>query len=169
MPKPSKSERKEDRVQILERELANAKKKIAELQQQKTVLLNDIQLQNFLDELTDRIVWSTNRIVDEMPRSIAIKSQEWQDNDGFSTILKWLIGIPFLIVGLLIFYSLPNIWGKYWNLGWTYKICLFAVTIAGFDCFALVIQIFKEKDRNYITSLFSALVALVALIVSLVK
>lgn len=37
------------------------------------------------------------------------------------------------------------------------------------DCIILGIDIFKEKDRNYIISLFSALVALVALIVTLLK
>ena len=37
------------------------------------------------------------------------------------------------------------------------------------DCIILGIDIFKEKDRNYIISLFSALVALVALVVTLLK
>lgn len=169
MPKPSKSERKEDRIQILEREIANVKKKNTELQQQKTVLLNDTQLQNFLDELTDRIEWSTNRVVDEMPRSIAIKSQEWQENDGFSTILKWMIGMPFFVFAISIGYSLYNHWGEFWCLGFEHKISLFVVAIAVFDCIALGIEIIREKDRNYVVSLFSALVALIALILTLVK
>lgn len=169
MPKPSKTERKEDRVQILERELTNAKKKNAELQQQKTVLLNDTQLENFLDELTERIEWSTNRIVDEMPRSITIKSQEEQENDGFSTILKWMIGIPFFVFAISFGYALYNHWGEFWDLGCEHRILLFVVAIAIFDCIALGIEIIREKDRNYVVSLFSAIVALVALIVSLVK
>lgn len=44
---------------------------------------------------------------------------------------------------------------------------LFVVAIAGFDCFILGIEIFREKDRNYIVSIFSALVALAALVVTL--
>lgn len=169
MPKMSKSERKEDKIQALERELASIKKKNAELQQQKTVLLNDAQLENFLDELTDRIEWSTNRIVDEIPQSMAVKSQEWQKNEGFSTILKWMIGIPFFMFALCIVYLLDNHWKEYWNLGWNHRILLFVLVIAVFDFITLGVEIIKEKDRNYIVSLFSALVALVALIVALVK
>lgn len=38
-----------------------------------------------------------------------------------------------------------------------------------FDCIVLGFDIIKEKDRNYIISLFSALVALVALVATLLK
>lgn len=168
MPKPSKSERKEDRIQSLEREITNLKKKNAELQQQKTVRLNDEQLQGFLDELTQRIEWSTNRIVDETPRSITVESQH-KTNDGFSYFMKCSIAIPFFLVTIAIAYSLYSIWGEFWNTGWANRVALFIVALAGFDCAALGIEILKEKDRNYIVSLFSALVALVALIVTLIK
>lgn len=153
----------------MEREIANLKKKNDELQQQKTVRLNDEQLQGFLDELTQRIEWSTNRIVDEAPRSITVKPQENQKSDGFSYFIKWAIAIPFFIATIAIAYSLYNIWGQFWNTGWANRVALFIVALAGFDCAALGVEILKEKDRNYIVSLFSALVALVALIVTLIK
>ena len=54
-------------------------------------------------------------------------------------------------------------------MSWGHRIALFIVAIADFDCLLLGIEILKEKDRNYIVALFSALVALVALIVTLVK
>jgi len=41
--------------------------------------------------------------------------------------------------------------------------------ILGFDCIILGVEVLREKDRNYIVALFSALVSLVALIVTLVK
>lgn len=169
MTKSSKSERKEDRIHSLEQEIASLKKKNAEIQSQKTVRLNDEQLQKFLSELTQRIEWSTNRIVDEKPRSITIESPQHQTNDGFSFFMKWAIAIPFFVVTILIAYSLYNIWGQFWNAGWASRVALFTVAMAGFDSVALGIEILKEKDRNYIVSLFSALVALVALIVTLVR
>ena len=169
MSKPSKSERKENRVQGLEREIVNLKKKNAELQRQKTIQFNDDQLQGFLDELTRRIEWSTNRIVDEVPRSIIVNSQQRQANDVFSDLMKWSIAIPFLAGTIAITYTLCSFGAKFWNSGWANRIALFIVVLAGVDCFALAIDILKEKDRNYIVSLFSALVALVALIVALVK
>lgn len=169
MSKTSKSERKEDLIQNLERENANLKKKNAELQQQKTVRLNEEQLQDFLDELTQRIEWSTNRIVDETPRSITVNSQERPKSDGFSYFMKWIIAVPFFAVAIAIVYSLHSVGGELWSTGWANRVALFIVALAGFDCAVLGIEILKEKDRNYIVSLFSALVALVALIVALVK
>ncbi|MDE6019462.1 MAG: hypothetical protein K2H01_00480 [Ruminococcus sp.] len=167
--KSTKSERKEDRIQCLEREIANLKKKNTELQQQKTVRLNDEQLQGFLDKLTQRIEGSTNRIVDETPRLITVQSQQQQENDGFSVLIKFIIASLFFAVAIVIAYSLYRAWGELWSAGWISRIVLFIVAIAGFDSFVLGVEILKEKDRNYIVSLFSALVALVALIVTLVK
>lgn len=169
MSKPSKSERKEDRIQSLERELANQKRKNVELQQQKTIRLNDEQLQRFLDDLTQRIEWSTNKIVDETPKTTVVHTTESHHKDGFSFIIKWIIASLFFAVSITIAYSLYSIWGEFWSAGWVNRIALFIVAVTGFDCFILGIEIIKEKDRNYIISLFSALVALVALIVTLIK
>ena len=70
MSNSSKSERKENRLQQLEKELAEQKKKNAELQKQKTIRLDDDQVEGFLVDITQRIEWSTNRIVDESPKTI---------------------------------------------------------------------------------------------------
>lgn len=169
MSKPSKSERKEDRIQSLEKELAKQKRINVELLQQKTVRLNDEQLQDFLDDLTQRIEWSTNRIVDETPKTTMVHATENQRNDGFSFIIKWIVASLFFAVSITIAYSLYSIWGEFWSAGWTNRIALFIVAVVSFDCFILSIEIIKEKDRNYIIALFSALVAFVALIVTLIK
>ena len=169
MSKPSKSERKEDRIQSLEKELAKQKRINVELRQQKTVRLNDEQLQDFLDDLTQRIEWSTNRIVDETPKTTMVHATEIQRNDGFSFIIKWIVASLFFAVSITIAYSLYSIWGEFWSAGWTNRIALFIVAVVSFDCFILSIEIIKEKDRNYIIALFSALVAFVALIVTLIK
>ena len=74
MSKPSKAERKEDRLQQLERQLAEQKKKNAELHKQKTIRLDDEQVESILDSLTQRIEWSTNRIIDESQKPIVIQT-----------------------------------------------------------------------------------------------
>lgn len=168
MSNSSKSERKQNRLQQLEKELAEQKKKNAELQKQKTIRLDDDQVEGFLDDLTQRIEWSTNRIVDESPKTI-VQSNKNIPQDGFSFVIKWSIASFFFIVTLVIGYSLYSIWGEYWGMSWWHRIALFIIVIADFDCFLLGIEILREKDRNYIISLFSALVALVALIVALIK
>ena len=163
MSKPSKSERKEDRLQQLERQLAEQKKKNAELQKQKTIRLDDEQVESILDSMTQRIEWSTNRIV--------VDSIEHRRNnvDGFSYFLKWIIAAPFFLLVISTIYFLFTVGRQYWAEGWSQRFALIFVAIAGFDCFILGIEILKEKDRNYVVALFSALVALVALIVTLVK
>lgn len=168
MHKPSKSERKKDRIQSLDREIKEIKMKNMELQQQKTVRMDDEQLQRFFDELTQRIEWSTNRIVDETPQEIDALLQQQQNNDKFSYFIKWSIAFLFFAIAILSAYSLYNIWGQFWNAGWADRVALFIAALASFICAVLGIEILKEKDRNYILSIFSALVALVALIVTLV-
>ena len=171
MSKPSKAERKEDRLQQLERQLAEQKKKNTELQRRKTIRLDDEQVESILDSLTQRIECSINRVADEKPHTIMIDPIEQRkgDIDGFSYFLKLIIAVPFYLIAISIIYFLFTKGGQYWAEGWAQRFALIFVAIAGFDCFLLGIEILKEKDRNYIVALFSALVALVALIVTLVK
>lgn len=169
MSKSSKSERKDNRIQFLERENAKLKKKNEELSTQKVISLNEEQVKNFLDELTGRIEWSTNRIVDEQAKPVVITQESNSRNDGFSFVLKCLIGVPFFAIAIAIIYSLCTVWGEYWNTGLASRVALFVVALISFDCIVLGVEIFREKDRNYLVSLFSGLVSLVALIVALVK
>ncbi|MBN2913134.1 MAG: hypothetical protein JTJ16_02305 [Ruminococcaceae bacterium] len=168
MSNSSKSDRKENRIRQLEKELSEQKKKTIELQKQKTIRLDDDQVEGFLDDLTQRIEWSTNRIVDESPKTI-VQSNKNIPQDGFSFIIKLVIASFFFVTTVAIGCLLYNVWNDFWSNGWINRIALFVVAISGFDCLFLCIEILREKDRNYIISLFSALVALVALIVTLVK
>lgn len=168
MSNSSKSDRKENRIRQLEKELSEQKKKTIELQKQKTIRLDDDQVEGFLDDLTQRIEWSTNRIVDESPKTI-VQSNKNIPQDGFSFIIKLVIAGFFFVTTVAIGCLLYNVWNDFWSNGWINRIALFVVAISGFDCLFLCIEILREKDRNYIISLFSALVALVALIVTLVK
>lgn len=169
MSKNSKAKRTEARIQDLERELAKEKKKNSELQQQMTIRLDENQVDSFLNDLTKRIEWSTNKIVDESQQQTIITTTEYKKSDGISSLLKWVMAILFFAMAALILCSLYNIWGKFWSEDWTSRFALIIVGIIGFDCVAIGIETASEKDRNYIISLFSALVALVALVMTLIK
>lgn len=169
MSNSSKSDRKENRIHQLKKELAEQKKKNAELQKQKTIRLDDEQVEAILDSLTQCAEWSTNRIIDESQKPIVIQTDEKTHQDVFSFVIKWSIASFFFVTTVAIGCLLYNVWNDFWSNGWINRIALFVVAISGFDCLFLGIEILREKDRNYIISLFSALVALVALIVTLVK
>lgn len=165
--KVSKSERKEDKIQQLEQELSETKKKIKT--QSKVVKLDDEQIDAFLEQLTERIEWSTNKIVDESFKSSNFIPIEHYSEGGFTYFIKLIIATPFFIVAVALIYSIYHNCVAYWNLDLVHKLVLIIMGILVVDSAGLGVEILKEKDRNYIISLFSALVALVALIVSLVK
>lgn len=165
--KKSKSERKVDRIQELERELAQAKRKLAE--EQKTVRFDDLQLKESIDELTECISWATNRIIDETrPKYITVTGNNANDT-GFSMLLKCIIGLPMFLVGAAVVMFLWKSGGEYWVQGKAMRFALVVLGITGFDSICLGIEIFRERDRNYVVALFGALVSLVALIVTLVR
>lgn len=163
-----KSKQEENRIRQLERDVADLKKENAELRNNKTVHLDNEQVESILKNLTSRIEWSTNRIVDEAQKPITT-SDKSKRPDGFSFAIKCTIACFFFVAAIAVYYALYNVWDKFWNAGWANRVSLFIMVIAGIDCIFLGIDIFLEKDRNYIISLFSALVALVALVVTLVK
>lgn len=133
-----------------------------------TVRLDSEQENQLMDKLTQRIEWSTNRIVDEVKPRYIVSSPE-NKSDGFSLLIKCIIGIPILIFGAaIIFYLYQNAVGC-WEQGFSMQFAVVMMGILGFDCIVLGIEVLREKDRNYIVALFSALVSLVALIVTLVK
>lgn len=172
MARPSKSERKEDRIQELERELKFEKKRNRELQQQKIVRLDEEQLEQFLEELTKRSDGRTEHIAQEIQdkkMTVNVHTGERNREDWFSTALKIVLATLFIAAGIAVIYGLTQIWGKYWSIGWVEKASLLIIGTASIVCILIGIDIHREKDRNYMVSLFSALVALVALIVTLIK
>jgi len=157
--------RRRRRIRRLETELDCTR----ELIEQKTIYLDETQVSKFLDELTERIEWSTNRIVDEVaPTHVAIKTH-YADRGGFPWLLKCTIGIPIMLFGVAMLIVLYQSAGLYWDQGLGMRLAAMFLGITAFDCLCLGVEIFREKDRNYIVALFSALVSLVALIIALVK
>ena len=166
MSKKSKKERKNDRIQSLEKELADEKKKTSD--HSITVRLDQSQVEELMDQLTDRIQWSTNRIVDETsPRSTPVIISK-KKTDTFSSLIRWILFIFFMGFGIGLIVMLISNWSTYW-IGGVHNVSALCVIFIGLISTAIGIDILREKDRNYIISLFSAIVALVALIVTLVK
>lgn len=163
-----KSKQEENRIRQLERDVADLKKEDTELKNNKTVHLDNEQVESILKDLTSRIELSTNRIVDKSQKPITT-SDKSERPDVFSFAIKCTIASFFFVAAIAVYYALCNAWDRLWNAGWENRVSLFIMAIAGVDCVFLGIDIFLEKDRNYIISLFSALVALVALVVTLVK
>ncbi len=163
--KSSKSERKEDRIQQLERELSETKKKLKN--QSKVVRLDEEQISDFLEQLTERIERSTNRIVDETTPPTVIVPQK--KNDAFSQFVKILMCGLFAGFGALGFYTVFANWSTMYIGGFANTVAIGIVFLICFACIIIGIDIWREKDRNYLIALFSALVSLVALIVAFVK
>lgn len=167
--KTSKGARKEDRIQQLENELAQAKKKLT--QQSKTVRFDSSQVEAFVDQLTERLEWSTNRIVDELEPDYSFMlpyMQQERTEDAFSSLIKWVLGFVFAALGALGIIGLIANWSACW-IGGVHNVATIIVFFICLICVVLGIDLFREKDRKYIVSLFSALVSLAALVVALVK
>lgn len=132
-----------------------------------TIRLDEDQKQQLLDELTERIEWSTNRIIDEAAKPSVFVSQR-SKNDMFSIILRVVLSILFSGFGTLLIIGIVINWGSYWT-GGIQNLAVMCVFLIGLVCLSIGIDIFREKDRDYLVSLFSVLVALVALILAVLK
>lgn len=145
------------------------KKNVTKVTHEPAIVRLEAEQENrLLDELTQRVEWSTNRIVDEVKPHYIVNAPE-NKSDGFSLLIKCIIGIPMLIVGLAIICYLYQNASGYWEQGFSMQFAVVMMGILGFDCIVLGVEVLREKDRNYVVALFSALVSLVALIVTLVK
>ena len=89
--KITRSHRKNKELESIKRELQEINEKI---QATTTVKMDADQMEFFLNELTERIEWSTNRIVDESKEKIMISPPLSQERkDGFSYLIKKQIAI----------------------------------------------------------------------------
>ena len=138
-------------------------------EESKVIRIDEAQLDYLMEGFTERIEWATNRIVDESKPSYVSIQNATTNGDGFSWLLKCIIGLPIILFGISIVAFLFNSAKEYWIQGGNMQLLVIILGIAAFDCFCLGVEVIREKDRNYIVALFSALASLVALIVALVK
>lgn len=161
----NKAELMEERIQQLENELSEMREKLnANIQ---TVHLDDQQLDDLSQQITESIEWSTNRIVDESkPRTIIVSKNK---HDAFSCFIKIALCILFIGFCILGFYTLFRNWSTFYVGGFVNIAAIGTIILVFLACFAIGVDIWCEKDRNYLVALFSALVSLVALIVAFLK
>lgn len=171
MPEDAEKKKQEERIQQLELELKTEKEKNQELQKQKTVRLDEDQLAQFLEELTkrsnDRTEYIAQEIQDKKMTVNVRTGGGGNRKDVFSTIVRIALTVLFIAIGIVIIAGLTQLWGSFWGQGWAQKTALIIMTFAAGVCILIGIDINREKDRNYMISMFSAVVALVALVVTL--
>ncbi len=137
--------------------------------EQQTIKLDDEQVKSIIDEITELTEWSTNKIVDEShPIMNNIECKNHSAKDSFSVIIRIVLALVFWIFGIFIFNSVVQNWSDYW-IGGINNFATIVLLIIPVICLFLGIDVIKEKDKNYLISLFSALVSLTALIVAIVK
>ena len=132
-----------------------------------TVRHDSNQQQQILDDLTQRIEWSTNRIIDETNPAPQIVPQK--KTDAFSILVKVLLCGLFVGFGILGFITIINNWSTVYVGGFANIVAIGIVFVICLACVIIGVDIWREKDRNYLIALFSALVSLVALIVAFLE
>lgn len=155
------------KIEKLQNELDNTKTELEILKsnQNNPVRLDDEQLQEFLYNIN----YDSEEIIDEIRRCNSTIQNSDNRKDTFSDAIRIGLAFLFIVFAIVLGYNTVTQWSALWSQGTSYRITLFFMCVIVVDCIILGIDIFKEKDRNYIISLFSALVALVALVVTLLK
>ncbi len=148
------------------------KVKVHRRKQPQTVRIDKSQIESIKSDIVDLSEWSTNRIVDNLSDAIEFSNksseQDESKNSLFADIIRWGLAFLFISVGALSIITVISKWSFFWT-GGIQKICVIFIFEVSCICCALGVSIFREKDKNYIVSMFSALVALVALIISIIK
>lgn len=90
-------------------------------------------------------------------------------NDGFSKFVRWLLTILFCGFGIFMILGTINSIKTLWNGNFINDLAVIILFIISICSIVLGISIHKIKNRNYLISVFSALVAFTALIVALIK
>ena len=143
------------------------KSRISKRKPQTVTVRLDSKQQQLLDDLTQRIEWSTNHIIDETNPTPQIVPQK--KTDAFSILVKVLLCGLFVGFGILGFITIISNWSTVYVGGFANIVAIGIVFVICLACVIIGVDIWREKDRNYLIALFSALVSLVALIVALVK
>lgn len=163
--KKSKCSKQEQRIQQLEDEIADLKRDLQ--QQTRIVQFDEQQIEKYLNEIINKLDVSTNKICDEINQ--AVKSIKKPRSDDISFLLKLLVAALCFVIAIVFLCCIFSGFTLLGN-GESGRAMLFILCSAGF-CLAFTMlgwEIIKEKDRNYIVSLFSAVVALTALVVTIV-
>ena len=102
-------------------------------------------------------------------KSTEIASLKTGEQESFlDCIIRWMLAMGFISFGALLGYKFGVNWSNYWTIPFG-KIRFVFLMLDCLACIVLGISILREKDRNYLMSVFSALVSLAALVVTMFK
>ena len=132
-----------------------------------TVQVTGEQIKLLFDEMLHNCEWSTNKIIDEIGRRPPIVVRDVK-KDTFSTVLRFVLAGLFFLFGVGLIGTVLHNWSHFW-IGGANNIAVVCVLFVGAISCSCGVDLYHEKDRNYIVSLFSAIVSLVALVVVIIK
>ena len=148
------------------------KKKAKQLKNRRnanSIRLDDKQIKNVFVKLEEINSKKTKEIVDSIKDVKDYMEKSDEVNDGFSILVKTILTILFIGIGsVFAVYIVFNL-GILLKEDPIYNISVFILLFLSILIFILGIHINKLKSRTYLLSVFSVLIALVSLIISLMK
>lgn len=134
-----------------------------------SVKLNDKQLELVLKEIRSMHENQNDQINKSLKEIGDLNLIQNKVSDNFSRIVRWTMFSLFIVIGIILTLGVlinictllsPNIFNN---------IAVIILLILGIILIILGFSIIKIDDRNYLISVFSAIVALAALIVAIYK
>lgn len=126
--------------------------------------------QEQLNEFGERLSYMLDSYTDRFTRS-SVTTSEHITYSRTSKIIRWFLMALFVCLGIWIIGELIINWKLVLTTPFSLSALLAGIMLFGFGvaCFVIAFDIRKENSKSYIISLFSAVVAVVALIVTLMK
>ena len=126
--------------------------------------------QEQLDEFGENLSHMLDGYADQFPRASVIP-EEHAEYSRTSNIIRWFLIALFIGLGGWLIGDVIIHWDKVITNPFSLPALLAGMTILVFGglCFGIAADIKKERSKSYIISLFSAVVAVVALIVTLTR
>ena len=118
------------------------------------------------ESFSDNINQTANSSVIQMSKTPV--SQNENKETFFSEAVKFVLGLLFVGFGVLLAIGIIGNWCSFWTT-FTQGISAIILLADSISCIVLGVSLWREKDRNYIMSVFSALVALASMVVAIVK
>ena len=130
---------------------------------------NDKQLSTILKEIK-LIHENQNEKIDKSVKEINdFNLEQNKIKDSFSRVVRWTMFTLFVAVGIILTFGTVFNIPVLWNSDFYNNLAVIILIALGIVLIVLGASIIKIDDRNYLISIFSAIVALAALIVSIIK
>lgn len=134
-----------------------------------SVKFNDKQLELVLKEIRSMHENQNEQINKSLKEIGNLNLIQNKVSDSFSRIVRWTMFSLFIVIGIILTLgALINIC-TLWSPNIFNNIAVIILLILGIILIILGFSIIKIDDRNYLISVFSAIVALAALIVAIYK